>query len=374
MRSGLLDYAGPQNAVRERPRKGITRSSVPADSLPPDQRPARIDVAADLQVRAASANPAEAITAANLVPVELQAGMRRRLLDGAHETVLLEWFGSKVAVRFNQPFEAEAFRRRYRDFLTAGAPDLTVCATGADDEDPVFFAEPGSAWRYPAILRRPGLIAFLADAVTQQAFFGHNDRIVSFHAAAVHAGSAAVALAATSTGGKTTTSLACARRGMPVYTDERCVVLDGRVHAFPRAMNVRAGGIDLLASENVRDDGDLGRRLRAHAGKDWEFVHFSELFGARPLPKPQRLDSILFITGKALTPAIEPLEREAALAHLLGSSFCGPRPGMDRVAAAAAMLHHVRPFSLTLGKPDETALLIEATARCQRSPQIAARP
>lgn len=301
------------------------------------------------------------ITAANLVDIELDAEQRAALLERARDVVVLEWFGRRIAIHFNQPFEADACRWRYRSFLSAGQPELVICAVASDDAEPIFFAQPGSAFRYPLVLRRPGLIAFLADAVTNLAFFGVDPTLTSFHAAAVRIGDSAAAISAVSTGGKSTTALACARRGMRLYSDERCVLIEGMVHPFPRAMNVRAGGIELLAGEAVPNDGGIGAVLQTHAGKDWESVQFSELFGEGALPQPATLAAIFFITGKSLTPRAEALDLEPALHHLLGAALCGPHPGMDRLAVATKLLRQARPYALTLGTPDDTALLVAAT-------------
>lgn len=306
------------------------------------------------------------VTAANLVAIELDAAKRQALLDRAREVVLVDWFGTKVAAHFNQPGEADAFRWRYRSFLSSGRPDFVSCAVASDDEEPCFFTEPGEAFRYPLVLRGTGVVAFLADAVTGRGFFGIHPSLLSFHAAAVSVGNSAAAISAISTGGKSTTAFACARRGMGLYTDERCVLKDGFVYPFPRAMNVRAGGIDLLLSEQVPDDEVMARPLRGHAGKDWECIQFCEVFGARPLPKPAKLESIFFITGKSRTPRAEPLERPGALQRLLESSFSGAAPGMDRLAAAAELLQQARAYALTLGTPDDTALLIAATVRREK--------
>lgn len=303
------------------------------------------------------------VNPADLAKMELDGSKRRALLERAREVVRLDWFGTTVAAHFNQPDEADAFRRRYRSFLSSGPPDLVSCAVASHDEEPIFFTEPGDAYRYPLVSRKTGVVAFFADAVTSHGFFGVHPSLLSFHAAAVRVGGSAAAIAATSTGGKSTTAFACARRGMAVYSDERCVLENGSVHPFPRAMNIRSGGIELLLSERVPEDEALAEPLRAHAGADWECVQFSEVFAARPLPKPAKLESIFFITGRSRTPKAEAVDRTGALQQLLESAFSGAAPGMDRVAAAAGLLQQARPYALTLGTPDDTALLIEATVR-----------
>lgn len=315
------------------------------------------------------------VTASDLVDADLTAEQRVALGARAQEVVTLDWFGKRVAVYFEEAVEADSFRRRYAHFVTQGAPDVRVYALRAADDDghPVFWIESGPAFRYPAKLGKHGIIAFLADAITHQAFFSENPSLQSFHAAAVQVGDAAAAISAISTGGKSTTALACARRGMPLYTDERCVLRGGRVQAFPRAINVRAGGLELLASEEVPGDGGLGKRLRARVGGDWESVAFRELFGHSALPPPRNLEAIFFIQGRAEIARAVPLELGDALLRLLRSAFCGPAPGLDRVAAATKLFQTTRAYGLTLGTPDDSALLIAATTRRAR-PLVAVAP
>ena len=309
------------------------------------------------------------VTANDLVEADLTAAQRAAFGARAREVVTLSWFGKRVAVSFEEEVEADSFRRRYEHFVTQGAPDVRVYALRAADDDgqPVFWIESGPAFRYPAKLGKHGIIAFLADAITHQAFFSVNSSLHSFHAAAVQVGDAAAAISAISTGGKSTTALACARRGMPLYTDERCVLMGCQVQAFPRAINVRAGGLELLASEEVPDDGGLGQRLRARVGGDWESVAFGELFGHGTLPPSRNLAAIFFIEGRDTIPRAEPLQLSDALLRLLRAAFCGPSPGLDRVAAATKLFQTTRAYGLTLGTPDDTALLIAATTRRARA-------
>jgi hypothetical protein len=300
------------------------------------------------------------IRADQLVEIEFDATQRAAALRRCAHGVRFDWFGRTVEVRCDRPFEIEALRKRYRAFLTSDEPDLTSCAFGGDGA-PVFFTQPGEAFRHPLELAFPGALAFLADAVTTRAFFQVHPTLCSFHAAALRIGDAAAAISAISTGGKSTTAFACARRGMALYSDERCVIQDGMVLPFPRAVNLRAGGIELLLGDEVPGDGGIAQRLRSHRGHDWEAAQLDEVIGAHAPPAPARLEAIFFITGRAQRPHAELLERESALRLLLEASFVGPPPGMDRLAAAARLLQQTRAFGLTLGTPDATALLLAAT-------------
>ncbi|HXW50571.1 MAG TPA: hypothetical protein VEJ41_01165 [Candidatus Acidoferrales bacterium] len=312
------------------------------------------------------------IRADQLVEIDVEGPRRADLLERAHHGVRWDWFGRPVEFRSNLAGAVDALRSRYQAFLTSASPQLTSCAVAPDDEPPTFFTDPGEAFSHPMVLNRPGPLAFLADAVTTRAFFEVHPTLWSFHAAALRVGDVAVAISATSTGGKSTTAFACARRGMGLYSDERCVIEDGRALPFPRAVNLRSGGIELLAAEDVPDPFGLGLRLRAHGARDWESAQIADVLGASQMPAPATLANIFFITDRADRPSAQPLGLEPALKLLLGASFAGPRPGMDRLAAATQLLRQARAFALTLGSPDDTAQLVAATASKSRALPVAA--
>lgn len=313
------------------------------------------------------------ISAAQLLQTELAPPLRAALRKHTLETVTLRWFGSRIAVRFDQADAAAIFRARYGAFLTTGAPDLAVYAVSASRGGPAFWAEPGPGWRHAEPIDAAAVIAFLADAVVQHAFFDVNRRVISFHAASLQAGDAAIAISATSTGGKSTTALACVRRGLGLYGDERCTIVDGKVHAFPRALNLRRGGIDLLTALRVSDDGGITARLALHAGADWEGVGFEALLGHDAIPAPRPLRLLLFIEGFASSPRLEALDRAETISCLMAAGFCGPQAGLDRVAAATRLSAEVRSYATYLGDPDESAVAIIAAARdASAQPAVAA--
>ncbi|MDQ6767662.1 MAG: hypothetical protein M3Z41_07620 [Candidatus Eremiobacteraeota bacterium] len=309
------------------------------------------------------------VTAPQLVEIELSPTQRRELFGLAREVVVIEWFGRRIAACFRHAAQAESFRKRYQSFVSDGTPDMWSCAVqdGNEAGEPIFWTEPGAAYRYPAGLQG-GVIAFLADAVTHRAFFDVNPAMLSFHAAAVRVGDAAVAISAVSTGGKSTTAIACVRRGMALYTDERCVLIGGRVHPFPRALNIRQGGLELLCAHDLPDDSGIGNRLRARGDGDWEAASFADVLGDMPLPKPAKLEVVFFIDGHDSVARVVPLSLEAAIVRLLTAALCGPKPGLDRVAAATALCRQARMYALTTGTPDDTALLIEATTTKRARP------
>ncbi len=303
------------------------------------------------------------ISAVQLLPTDLALPVRAGLRKHTLETVTLRWFDSRLAVRFDQADAAAIFRKRYRAFAATGSPDLAVYAVSASRGGPAFWAEPGPGWRHPEPIDDAAVIAFLTDAVVQQAFFDVNPRVMSLHAASLQAGDAAIALSATSTGGKSTTAIACVRRGLGLYGDERCTIVDGKVQPFPRALNIRRGGLELLTAQPVAGDGGITARLALHAGDDWEAVGFDELLGHDALPPPQPLRALMFIAGFTPSPRVEPLPRAATISRLLAAGFCGPPVGLDRVAAATRISAEAQGYAAYLGSPDESAAAIIAAVR-----------
>ncbi|MGP6157296.1 MAG: hypothetical protein ACLPYS_07275, partial [Vulcanimicrobiaceae bacterium] len=205
-------------------------------------------------------------------------------------------------------------------------------------------------------------VEFLADCVVRHMYFMELSPYLTFHAAAMGVPGGAFAVTATSEGGKTTTALACARRGMPLYSDERCVIDGERVLPFPRALNVRAEALELLAADPPFPDGGVGERLVRRRGADWSGVDFAELFGDARLPPPQPLRALFFITGRAAEPAVAPLALREALPALLTVPLRSRSRGLERVAEATRLLAGIRAYALTLGRPDATACLLRETA------------
>ena len=132
----------------------------------------------------------------------------------------------------------------------------------------------------PALPRAAGRMAsslrtsspFLADAFALTEFLRErDDGIVSLHAATVGLPGGVAAIIGDSNVGKTTTAVACARAGMDLYSDERCLI-DQRsmIYSFPRAINVRATGLQLLVADEFRGNDPIRARLRAHRGRRLE--------------------------------------------------------------------------------------------------------
>jgi hypothetical protein len=286
------------------------------------------------------------ITAEGLVPVELSASQRAALGVRATHCAATTWFGTTIEIGFDNAEAAAMHRRRYARLPASATPDLRGYAVVADDVT-YFWIDDGPAFRWDDPLGASSL-QFLADVVVRTEYFMERSSLQSFHAATVRVNGCAAAITAASMGGKTTTAIACARRGMPLYSDERCILDGEMVLPFPRAINVRAGSLALLGIDRP--------------GGDWTFIDYPELFGTEELPDPRPLRAIFFIAGRGSEPIAQPMPLETAVAALLGAPLRGRSRGPARVVEATRLLRRARPYALTLGTPDETARLIARTA------------
>jgi hypothetical protein len=302
-------------------------------------------------------------TADDLIPIELDRRERERLAGAVVESVRISLFGTVIEVAFDDPIAASSYRARYARFSTL-QDRIDMRAFAVEDGNAAYFwvdDRPAHCWTRE---RSSALIDFLTDAVVYTAYFNDICPYVSIHAAAIAVDDVAIALTAASEGGKSTTSIACGRRGMPLYSDEVCI-FDGRnVHPYPRALNIRAAALDLLAGEPFVDA--LTPKLLAHRGSDWKCVAPDELFGTAALLKPQPLAAIFFIVGRGSEPAIAPMEWPEAIPRLLNAPMRSPGRGVGRIADAVAALSRGRPMALTLGTPDSTALAIRDAVRRMR--------
>lgn len=302
------------------------------------------------------------IAAEALETVELGPELRRALRAEVAETVWTDWFGTCIALGFDDSLAAASYRRRYARLASERPADVRAYALRHNGRS-LFWVEGGPAYQWREALEDPLAIEFLADYVVRHTYFMKLSPHLSFHAAVLGVAGGAFAVTAASGGGKTTTALACARRGMPLYSDERCILDGERVLAFPRALNVRAAALELLGADPAFPDGGIGERLRRRRGADWNVVDFAELFADTRLPPPQRLRTIFFITGHDAEPAARPLTLREALPALLAVPLRGLNRGVERVADATRILSRAKAYALTLGRPDATACLLREIAQ-----------
>ncbi len=269
--------------------------------------------------------------------------------------------GIAMSMRFDDDAVRERFAHRYRHHLSGDAAAITFNC-GADGGEYYFWSE-FAAWSWcEGALPLEGIV-LLTDATAMSTLVRSSHELVSFHAAAVAHNDAVAAIVGDSHAGKTTTTLACARRGMQVYSDERLLVRAERhVLPFLRAFNVRPHGASLLSRDAIADS--LDEQLSARSvDADWTDISPLEFMQHLQVPMPGRLRAIFFLDGKAERVKMRELPPIRCCPRLLQSMDCNSPQQFVRAARAIALLRGVRTFSLTLGPPNASAAAIEEVLR-----------
>lgn len=295
------------------------------------------------------------ISASELTLASPAPGDQAGLIASAVHTVDIGLLGRSATVHFNDAGAAERMGCRYRmlNRRYPGAIDAYAIAGTVS----YFWAGDGPVFTWSERPPSAKLTAFFADAVVSESLLAAIPNTLALHAAALHRNGRAFAITGRSTAGKSTTALAAAALGSKLYSDERCIVGPAGAVAFPRGINVRSGGIDLLLAE--LPDGPLRRSLAEHRGDDWDDASFSELFGTRDVPPPAPLEVMFAIVGRGAEPATHPIPAAQMMALARAGSVSATQ-GLDRLGELLALFHRVRCYALTLGTPLATARCINA--------------
>ncbi len=281
------------------------------------------------------------------------------LAETAIHPVAFRIGSTPCAVRFSEARSAADFLERYGDLPASTAPALAPAVTlfvVRDGSKTYFWAEPSSVWCWPDGPIEPDLVGFFADAVLHHEFM-RAAPAVAFHAAVLALDGSCAAVSGTTTAGKTTTAVACARQGLRFYSDERCIIEDRRVVPFLRRLTLRAGGRTALLADEPQHN-PFTAQLTAWEGRGEVAVRPSHLFGSDAIGGPPvRLRCMFVIDGYAESPAVTPTTAVAAAPALVLSLSSGA-PALDRFASLLAALRGVDVYRLTLGRPAATALAI----------------
>jgi len=297
-------------------------------------------------------------------------GLRKLVPDATHP-VTFAFDRTIVSLRFHDCEAARLHRSRYRHMLASAEPALTFYIA-APGQATYFWLPDVAAFRWDRHALTPENVSFLADAVATTLTFESLADSVVLHAGVVADSTGAAAIVGTTEAGKTTTSIACTRRGLTLLTDEFCVATPRGVVPFPRTLNLRRGGIELLAA-GARPGSPLGDWLLRHGGADRNDVGFDELFSSWQPPAPRPLRALFLVTGRGATPEATPSTAARMLPRLLPWSRMKSR-GLDAARELLALLQTVACFELVLGSPDDTAQLIaETLARGPRAHSVAIR-
>jgi hypothetical protein len=283
------------------------------------------------------------------------------------ESVVIDVAGMTCAVHFDNAEAAATFALRYSDLLSLGVtPERHAFAMQDPELGWLFWSRTSTVLQWPHGDLPAHAVAFLADAVALTGFFQErSDGIISLHAASLGVPNGIAAIVGDSNAGKTTTAIACARAQMDLYSDERCLI-DRRayVHAFPRAINVRSSGLQLLNRDQMPGADPIGARLRAHAGADWNDVRISDLIRGQRALEARPLRAVFLLGGHAHAAALEIVP--AAQAVRASARWAqGAGCGLDKIARLLDLFGNVPCYRLYLGTPDESARLIRSLVeRC----------
>jgi hypothetical protein len=292
----------------------------------------------------------------SLEPAQLSPRRAAAYAARARHEVAIAVGHSTIAVRFSHPSAAAAFAVRFGDMPGDGPPAAVAYAVAFPDEA-YFWLSPDRARRWPHRIN-DHLLVFFTDILAMHEYLT-TSADVGFHAAVIAKGSVVAALVGRSTAGKTTTAIAAARNGFALYSDERCILQEGLVVPFLRAITVREGARSALLGD-AASGSSIDTRLRKLPAQGEAAIRPRALLAERAGGPPRRLGAMFVIEGRAATPFIEPCSVYAVLPTLLESMASRDR-GLDRAARLIGVLRDVPLYRLRLGTPDATAKSIERT-------------
>lgn len=209
-----------------------------------------------------------------------------------------------------------------------------------------FWCSHAPTWRWTQGALPPDAVAFLADSVALAAIVRFDPALVSMHAACIEFNGIAAALAGSAAIGKTATLLACARRGMRVYSDERTVLRNTIAYPYLRRNSVRAAGARLLLSDHGESKYDM-----LHADPQ---LSLKMCFGSESIAEPKPLRAVFVIAGSGYCAALEAIDTASAMPAVM-RWFDAHGDMVDRATRAISILNNAQCYKLTLGTPDESA-------------------
>ena len=261
-------------------------------------------------------------------------------------TATCEIAGVTMQLCTDIPEVARIFALRYADHPARSAPDFRYYVATVRGGY-TFWCAHAATWRWTQGALPPDAVAFLADSVALAAIIRYDHALVSMQAACLELGGIAASLAGHSAAGKTATLLACARRGMHIYSDERTVLRNSVAYPYLRRSSVRGAGARLLLTEpDVAHQDDVLHALPQLSPKT--------CFGGEAIAQPKPLRALFVIAGTGYCAALEAIDTATAMPAIM-RWFDATGDMVDRATRAIAILHDVQCYRLTLGSPDESA-------------------
>ena len=250
----------------------------------------------------------------------------------------------RFRLRSNIPHAQVLLAGLYRNFTVPSLPVPVAEATIERESETRFSWRFGEKAGVTATL--PGALWSL-EAALCETIIRSQRRLVAIHAAAIQIADSVAMLAGCSQAGKTTLSLALARRGFPVWCDDVALVDPKTLNVLPipRCFHVDDRGADLLEADGLRLP-DAWPRFRFIVPHD---------FGVPAVP-PGRARDLIFMRGpRAEHPKIEAVSQAEMTARLLSEAGQGPLSDSDTVAVICGLAGGASCFALTPGPLSETA-------------------
>lgn len=190
------------------------------------------------------------------------------------------------------------------------------------------------------------------EAALCEAIIRSQRRLIALHAATIPVGNSAALLAASSETGKTTLSLALARRGFPAAGDDVALLEPETltVLPIPRCFHLDDRGTALLQAD--------GLSLPAA----WTRFRFlvPDDFGV-PAQPSYRARCLIFMRGpRAWRASLDPISQAEMTARLLSETGQGPLADSETIAAICRLAAGASCFKLTPGPLGETADAVAA--------------
>jgi hypothetical protein len=175
-------------------------------------------------------------------------------------------------------------------------------------------------------------------------------RNIAVHAGSILEGESAALLAGQSGGGKSTLSLALARRGLAVASDDVTLVDPQTlcVLPIPRCFHLDSRSVELLTAD--------GLRLR-QAWKRWSFMAPSD-FGVRHVPRCLAKVVIFVLGPRVDTPRILQISQAEMTARLFSETGLGPLDNAETLEVLSRMAAGASCYTLTPGPLAQTADLV----------------
>jgi hypothetical protein len=196
------------------------------------------------------------------------------------------------------------------------------------------------------------------EAALCQAIIRSQRRCIAVHASAIYAGGSATLLVGRSGAGKTTLSLALARRGLSVATDDVALVEPETLNVFPipRCFHLDDQSVTLLEADGLRFP---------QSWKRFSFLVPSDLGVRGVRPGPAQL--LVFMSGpRAGQPLLTPISQAEMVARLLSETGQGPLEDPEIVRGLCRLAGSVSCHSLIPGPLAETAEALAGLVRRQR--------